>query len=234
MTTERLTRRVLNFASNNVTSISQIRGALHLEASRATIGRILQTCDHIRKLKMKRKPRLTNEHKITKVKWARQAITERRDWFEVIFPDEKRFNLDGPDGYRYYWRDLRKEPRYFSKRVQGGGGVIVWGCFSSLGLHIAFVEGKLNAQRSTQLLEQHFLPFADLMARTNCTFQQDNAPCHSAQLTRNWFETNDVNVLPWPSVSPDMNPIENVWGLMVRQLYADGDQFNSVQHLIEV
>ena len=48
-----------------------------------------------------------------------------------FFSDEKKFNLDGPDGFRYYWHDLRKEPK--SKRVQGGGNVMAWDAFSSLG-----------------------------------------------------------------------------------------------------
>jgi hypothetical protein len=31
------------------------------------------------------------------------------------------FKLDGPDGFNCYWRDLRKEPQYFSKRNFGSG-----------------------------------------------------------------------------------------------------------------
>ena len=40
---------------------------------------------------------------------------------KVIFSDEKRFCLDGPDGYRNYWRDLRRDPLIFAKRPMGVG-----------------------------------------------------------------------------------------------------------------
>ena len=41
----------------------------------------------------------------------------------------KKFNLDGTDGYRYYWHDLSKEKQYFSKRHFGGGSLMVWGSY---------------------------------------------------------------------------------------------------------
>uniref|UniRef100_A0A1I7XQM1 Transposable element Tc3 transposase n=1 Tax=Heterorhabditis bacteriophora TaxID=37862 RepID=A0A1I7XQM1_HETBA len=64
----------------------------------------------------------------------------RCDWEKVIFSDEKKFNLDGPDSCHSYWRDLRKEPLHFSTRTFGGGSVMVWGAFSDMGLvDLAFV-----------------------------------------------------------------------------------------------
>uniref|UniRef100_A0A182S088 Uncharacterized protein n=1 Tax=Anopheles funestus TaxID=62324 RepID=A0A182S088_ANOFN len=47
-----------------------------------------------------------------------------RQWDTVIFSDEKKFNLDGPDGFIGYWRDLRKEPEYFSRDNFGGGSLM--------------------------------------------------------------------------------------------------------------
>ncbi|KHJ99196.1 hypothetical protein OESDEN_00804 [Oesophagostomum dentatum] len=46
-----------------------------------------------------------------------------------IFLDEKKWNLDGPDGNHFYWHDLRKDPQHLSRRNFGGGSVMTWGAF---------------------------------------------------------------------------------------------------------
>ena len=46
-----------------------------------------------------------------------------------IFSDEKKWNLDRPAGYRCYWSDLRKKPKYFTKTNFGEGSLIIWGPF---------------------------------------------------------------------------------------------------------
>lgn len=46
-------------------------------------------------------------------------------FIQVIFSDEKKFNLDKPDGFKYYWRDLRKESCYFLKRNFEDGSLII-------------------------------------------------------------------------------------------------------------
>ena len=48
----------------------------------------------------------------------------------VVFSDEKKFNLDGPDGICHYWQNLRKKPLILWKRVQDGGSVMIFADFA--------------------------------------------------------------------------------------------------------
>ncbi len=57
-------------------------------------------------------------------------------------------------------------------------------------------------------------------------FQQDSATCHTAARTRNWLEQQAIQLLEWPVLSPGLNPKENLWGWMARQVYKDGSSFN--------
>ena len=54
----------------------------------------------------------------------------------------------------------------------------------------------------------------------------DNARPHVAKICRQFLNTNNVNVLPWPAVSPDMNPIEHIWDYLFRKVRARGNVNN--------
>ncbi len=67
--------------------------------------------------------------------------------------------------------------------------------------------------------EQDSLPAADqLYGDADFIFQQDLAPAHSAKATSTWFKDHGIPVLNWPANSPDLNPIENLWGIVKRKM----------------
>ncbi len=47
------------------------------------------------------------------------------------------------------------------------------------------------------------------------------------------MKSKKIEYLDWPSVSTDLNPIENVWGIHVRRVYANGVRYKSVKELNE-
>uniref|UniRef100_A0A9J8AFI0 Tc1-like transposase DDE domain-containing protein n=1 Tax=Cyprinus carpio carpio TaxID=630221 RepID=A0A9J8AFI0_CYPCA len=70
-----------------------------------------------------------------------------------------------------------------------------------------------------EILEHFMLPAADqLYGDADFIFQQDLAPAHSAKDTSTWFKDHSIPVLNWPANSPDLNPIENLWGIVKRKM----------------
>ncbi|CAD6185653.1 unnamed protein product [Caenorhabditis auriculariae] len=169
-------------------------------------------------------------HKNERLQFARSNMAT--DWNKIIFSDEKKFNLDGPDGYAHYWRDLRKDPMYFSKRNFGGGSLMVWAAFCGNGtVALSFIGTRTNSQDYQQLLAQHLLPYLRRRRRANMIYQQDNASVHASNSTLAWFAAKNVVLLDWSACSPDLNPVENSWSVLVRRVYANAKQYTTVNDL---
>ena len=119
-------RHVLRLLTDENRSCSSAKQELGLDCHRSTVYRAARQVEHIVFKKANHKPPLNKEHRAARVEFARKFIDFSEKWKTVMFSDEKKFNLDGPDGFHSYWSDLRKDEKIFSKRQFGGGSVMIW------------------------------------------------------------------------------------------------------------
>lgn len=192
-----------------------------LAISRMTCSRRLRSQGLYSHVALK-KPFLTDISRRNRRIWCSQKKNWGMErWNKVLFSDEARFQLFPNQRIRVRRTSTEKFlPECLSPTVQGGGGsVMIWGCFSGIGTGILrFTDGTMNSAEYISTMKDNMLPSAKKLHNNYFVYQQDNAPCHKSRATMKWFEDNEVPLLTWPSRSPDLNPIENLWRYMGMKL----------------
>ena len=167
------------------------------------------------------RPVLQQRHRVARFAWCRRHINfTQQDWVRVLFTDESKFHLDSSDSRSREYRRVGErfhDSCVIQRRSLGGGSVMVWSGISSRGrTALVVVYGTLTGIRyRDEIIRPHVLPFVQ---QHNATLQQDNARPHVALVITDFLIQNNVNVLLWPVMSPDLSPIEHVWDEMQRRL----------------
>ncbi|OQR88933.1 hypothetical protein ACHHYP_06555 [Achlya hypogyna] len=117
------TRRIFREASKGQASAHKLVIDLDLPVSARRVQQLLHEHPEFVYKKRLGAPKLSERHITARLQWARDQVISRRDWSDAVFSDKKKFNLDGPDGWQFYWHHLQHDEQLYSRRQNGGGGM---------------------------------------------------------------------------------------------------------------
>lgn len=195
-----------------------------------TVHRLLKT---VPTLKLKRPKKVTHmlpRHKTDRLKWVKECLEKKIDWTKAWFADEKLWYIDGPTQRPEIWQDTRGPIAGIPTKGRRNTAVCVFGAVSLGGVSELIVLPShfdwrvyCDAVKKALLTSGH---------NQNYTLYHDRNPPHTNKQTHAWMADNHLPVVLLPPKSADLNPIENLWALLSREVYGEMTTYNSTQALI--
>jgi transposase len=192
---------------------------LHLErGSQRTVSRVMDEEGYHGRVCRKSTP-LTAEYKASRLSFAREhADWTAAKWCLVIAADETIFP------YKNYGQHFcrRKEGEEYNEEYTVDKNKIpsistnAWGCVSARGTGTLFTYGENTTGQYMKSILNSCLPESrrKLYPTGEWYFMHDNSPTHTDHLVQEWMVRKNIPLIIMPSLSPDLNPIENVWASM--------------------
>lgn len=166
----------------------------------------------------RKKIKLSEDAKEVRVEFAEEMRERESDWDEMFITDECSFWISKCKPYKVWTSDPLAE--------EGGGvhgdKIHCWGGISARGaLKLEIFEENMDADDYLKILRKK-LPEMDRLYPDGYIWQQDGSGVHRAYIVQDFIEDEMPQTIDWPPYSPDLSPIENIWGWLKHQVAKDG------------
>ena len=144
--------------------------------------------------------------------WCKEQLKSKENFADVIFTDECTVQLEQHS--RVCFRK-KLQKRTLKQRAKHPIKLHIWGDISARGAtKVVMFTGIMNAKRLSAIYEAGLLPFVEERFPDSHRLYQDNDPKHSSKHIERFLAEKQINWWYTPPESPDLNPIELVWGSM--------------------
>lgn len=217
--------------------------------SHATIKRALETrCPKVSRVWPLYKVVLTEKQKHCRLQFAKRH--SRRSWKNVLFVDACKFTYARAQRHTRHGMLTYDGRRPLLTKGDDHIGFCVYGAVSSKGKSpLVFVTGSsgvaktykgrngkrysgVGAEEYINIMHAHLIPAGRKLHGAKLVYLHDWSGCHKSRAVHGFQKAAALDVMAdFPSRSPDLNIIENVWAWMDSQLrkksYNDLDSFRA-------
>ena len=233
----RLVRIALKESRESSSKVTEIFNHGRNEDERITPSRARQILNKnkIKSYHVAPKWKITKENQKKRGQWAMEHLHwSVRKWQNVVFSDESILQRNTA---QQFVRSVKGRVSLESSTISIGRWdpkIMVWGCISAQKVgRLVFIEGTVNGPAYKRLLENNLIQSFRRLKGGALLFQHDGAGAHKADDVGSFLEGNKILSLPWPAQSPDLNPIENLWAYLKRQLKASYDNMQDLRDDVE-